>query len=368
MLREGPARRHLDMAKVPPSPAHTSEAPTPTEARRVVEGRLLFVISPPRAGSTLLQRMLGSHPAILTHPEPHIITPLAHLGFWDKVDKAPYDHVNSAEAIRAFVEGLPRKDQDYFDAARAYTDILYGRLLDQSGKERFLDKTPAYALVLPFLERLYPAAKYLVLTRHPLAVFSSYANSFFDGRWDAAHSFNPILERYVPAMARFLRESSTPRLHLRYEELTRAPEQHLDRAFRFLGLPPAPEAANYGAHYSGKTAGPGDPIGVGRHSRPVTDSIEKWAAELAGDGRKLRLAEQMIARLTDQDLETWGFPRDTLFEPLERSGGTAPPRRVLNRYTLQRRIFLALRHRIDERPHGKLVRRVRYYCDVLLRQ
>ena len=34
-------------------------------------------------------------------------------------------------------------------------------------------------MVLPFLTRLYPRARYVVLTRHPLAVASSYANSFF---------------------------------------------------------------------------------------------------------------------------------------------------------------------------------------------
>ena len=71
-----------------------------------MQDRLLFVLSPPRAGSTLLQRMLGSHAEIHTHPEPHLITPLAYLGYHDIVDKAPYDHINAAEAMRAFVAWL----------------------------------------------------------------------------------------------------------------------------------------------------------------------------------------------------------------------------------------------------------------------
>jgi hypothetical protein len=53
-------------------------------------------------------------------------------------------------------------------------------MLSTSESSYFLDKTTANALVLPFLQRLYPDAKYVVLTRHPLAVFSSYANSFFN--------------------------------------------------------------------------------------------------------------------------------------------------------------------------------------------
>ena len=173
--------------------------------RRVKE-RMLFLVSPPRSGSTLLQRMIGSHSEVFTHPEPHLMTPLAHLGYYQTVDKAPYDHINSAEAMRLFVDGLPRKEEDYLDALRAYADTMYGRLLAPSGKRYFMDKTPAYALVLDFVAKVYPGAKYVVLTRHPLAIFSSYANSFFDGDWERAHAFNPIVERYVPAIARFVRE------------------------------------------------------------------------------------------------------------------------------------------------------------------
>ena len=75
----------------------------------------------------------------------------------------------------------------------------------------------------------------------------------------------------------------------------------------------------------------------------------------------------MIDKLSDEDLATWGYPREEVFEPLERTTGSAPQKRVVNRYTLQRRIFLALRKNIHSRPHGALLQRVRYYCDVLLR-
>lgn len=333
-----------------------------------LQEKLIFVISPPRAGSTLLQRMLGSHDAILTHPEPHIVTPLAHLGYWRKVDKAPFDHINSAEAIRLFVDGLPAQERDYYDAARAYTDVLYGRMLEKSMKERFVDKTPAYALVLPFLAKLYPQARYIVLTRHPLAVFSSYAGSFFDGNWDTAHAFNPLLERYVPAIAEFLREEPVPLLQVSYEKLVSNPETELARIFWFLALEPDPEAVDYGSRFQGPAAGPGDPIGVQQHQRPVTESIHKWALELKNDEKKLRLAQAMGERLSDQDLETWGYPRAELFAPLVDVHGGAPPAKRRNRFTFQRQVFLALRKNIHARPHGALLKRIQYYCDVLLRE
>ncbi len=332
-----------------------------------MQDKLVFVISPPRAGSTLLQRMLGAHPSVYTHPEPHLITPIAHLGVYGNVDKAAYDHINAAEAMKSFIEELPRKEDDYLDALRAYTDTLYGRMLAPSGKERFLDKTPAYALVLPFLAKLYPHAKYVVLTRHPLAVFSSFANSFFNGSWADAHAFNPILERYVPAMGEFVRKRPVELHQVAYESLVAAPEAELASMFRYLELPPDPGAVEYGKRGKMKE-GMGDPINVNRHDRPVIDSVEAWANELADDPTKLALARAMIDRLSDEDLESWGWPRDRLFEPLERAGTGKIPKTVWNSYTVQRRVMLALKKDIHQRPHGKLLKRLKYYCDVLLRE
>jgi Sulfotransferase family len=337
-----------------------------------MQDRLIFVISPPRAGSTLLQRMLGSHSEIFTYPEPHMLTPLAYLGYHDLVDKAPYDHINAAEAIRIFVDGLPNKEQDYLDALRAYTDTMYGRMLAPTGKRYFLDKTPAYALVLPFLTKLYPDAHYIVLTRHPLAVMSSYANSFFDGDWAAAHAFNPVVNRYVAAMARMLRNPPKHMLQVGYEDLVREPAAALEKMFTFLDLPNEPNAVNYGEHFEETKKGMGDPITVGVQQRPVDTSIEKWVGELADDPAKLVLAQEIIDKLDAADVKLWGFDKAALFAPLDKAnaeGAKVKYRKPkTNNYVLQRRIMLALKKDIRERPHGRLLEKVRYYCNVLLRE
>ena len=361
------APRHGVLDKLTLAIPEATTGPGMSNSKGPVGERLLFVVSPPRSGSTLLQRMIGSHSEVHTHPEPHLITPLAYLGYYGTVDKAPYDHINSAEAMRLFVSSLPRGEDDYLDALRAYGDTLYGRMLEPTGKRYFMDKTPAYALVLPFLTKLYPSAKYVVLTRHPLAIFSSFANSFFEGDWGRAHEFNPLLERYVPAIAKTLRERPVPLVHVRYEELVQAPERHLERVFAYMEVENEPEAVDYGEHFKSKK-GPGDPITVSQHSRPVASSLHKWAAELRADDAKRRLAEQMIERLDDADLEMWGWPRASVFDALSEAGGAAPPKRVINAYTIQRRVMLALKKDIHARPHGAVIKRLRYYCDVLLRE
>ena len=140
-----------------------------------MEDKVMFVVGSPRSGSTMLARMIGSHSKIFGRPEPHLMTPLAHLGYYENVQKAPYDHVLAAESMRAFVEDLPRGERDYLDACRAYADTLYTRMLSTApGKELFLDKTPAYSLVLDFIVKVYTKAKHTALTRQHMAAFSSY--------------------------------------------------------------------------------------------------------------------------------------------------------------------------------------------------
>jgi hypothetical protein len=337
-----------------------------------VETKLLFVIGPPRSGSTLLMRMLSSHSAIYSRAEPHLLTPLAHLGFYDTVDAAPFDHLQAQQSVREFVADLPRGEEDYLDACRAYTDVLYGRMLEARGKGKplFLDKTPANALVLPFIAKLYPRARYVVLTRHPAAIWSSYANSFFDGDYVAARTFNPILNRYVPAMARFLRDRPVPLVRVAYEDLVQRPEDEMRRVFVFLELPFEADTIEYGKHEH-EAKGLGDPLGVKQHSRPVTDSVEKWAHELAADPAKLAMVRDMVGRIDDADLETWGFPRASFFAPVEAAAnaGARPPAAppLFDRYRLQRKMLVTLRRNIHQNAFGRVVKQVRLVCDVLLR-
>src|SRR5262249_19985389 len=167
-----------------------------------MQDRLIFLIGSPRSGSTLTARMLGAHSAVDAPPETHLLTPLAHLGFYANVERAPYDPIITRQAAHELVRLLPGGEDDHLAPLRACSDAIYERLLAASGRAMLLEKTPAYALVLDFLAKLYPKAKYLVLTRHPLAIWSSYVESFFDGDHEAAHYNNPLLERYVPAIAR----------------------------------------------------------------------------------------------------------------------------------------------------------------------
>lgn len=336
-----------------------------------MEDKLLFLIGSPRSGSTLLTRMLGSHEAVHAPDEPHLLTPLAHLGYYGKVDTAPYDPIITELAMRELVKALPAGEDDYLAAMRSLTDHLYERLLTPSGRSLLLDKTPAYSLVLDFAAKLYPGAHYLVLTRHPMAIWSSFVESFFDGDHEAAHRHQPLLERYVPAIARFLRERPVPIHHVRYEELVQNPESEVEKICQFAGLEFDPGIVDYGNRGGDKESarGLGDPMTVAKQSRPTTGSLSKWAEQLTGQPDKVAQCQRILASLTDEDLETWGYDRHAIATELEAVDPGGQPRKkpALTRYNLERRLVTRLRKNIHHNALGRLVRKIRWACDVLLR-
>jgi hypothetical protein len=223
------------------------------------------------------------------------------------------------------------------------------------------------------LTKVYPDAKYIILTRHPAAILASFANSFFDGDFTVAQRHDPILERYVPALAGFLRQARTSFVHVSYEQLVREPEQCLKKICEYLEISFEPEAVNYGGKQDRQAAeaGLGDPIGVGQHSRPNDSNIDKWVHEYANDAQKLDILRQSIARLDPEDLTTIGYPEATIWEAIDRAEGhhRSATHPKLTRYRLQRRLIIRLRG-LTQR-HNKLrglVAWLRMVCDVLLRE
>jgi hypothetical protein len=343
-----------------------------------MQDQLIFLIGSPRSGSTLLSRVLGAHSTIFAPEEPHLITPLAHLGYFENVDDAPYDPIITRQAARALVRALPGGESQYLDALRAYTDAIYRGLFEANqstgGTETLvLDKTPAYALSLDFLARLYPEARYIVLTRHPIAIWSSFVDSFFDGDDSVAHAHNPLLERYVPAIARFIRTAKVPMHLIQYENLVKEPEENARNLCTFLAIEYEPGMVDYGSNPDARgesTRGLGDPTNVAKQTRPTTTSLSKWATAATGRSERVALYQEILARLGDEDLETWGYSRAQLSREVAQIdlAGSRAPRPRLTRYALERKVLVGLRRRITSGSAlGGLVRRVRELCDVLLR-
>src|SRR5262249_31927696 len=162
----------------------------------------------------------------------------------------------------------------------------------------------------------------------------------------------------------FLREAKVAIARVRYEELVAEPERRMRELCAFLGLDFEPGMVDYGEAGANRAAsrGLGDPVTVARETRPTTRSLARWAEAWAGP-RETR------ARLAEAALAAGGFARAGLEAELAGVPAAGAPRRRarLTRHALERRILVALRRDIHHNAFGRLVRRIRTVCDVLLR-
>jgi hypothetical protein len=136
-----------------------------------------------------------------------------------------------------------------------------------------------------------------------------------------------------------------------------------------VGIPFEERAIHYGE--SGEEfKGLGDPTGVQRHTKPVTSSVSKWAAEIASNPATLSLVTGVLDELDPADLETLGYPREKIVAQLEAACGSAVPVKAKGplRYRLERKALVALRRNIHQNAFGRVAKRLRFALDVLLRE
>jgi hypothetical protein len=236
-------------------------------------GRLLtapvFIFSAPRAGSTLLRAILGSHSELYGPPE----LPLKHLGV--RAD---------TKWIRASLEGLGLTTED---VEHMLWDRVLAEALRRSGKPRIVVKTPANVLVWERIAACWPDARFVFLLRHPAAAVASLQSSF-DPAWHPTAEDGSLEEsvakglRYMIALEQA--REALPGFTVRYEELTASPERVVRELCEFLGLPFQPTMLEYGGFdHAGFTPGLGDSslnIRSGR-IQPPAPMPDEMPAELA---------------------------------------------------------------------------------------
>lgn len=269
---------------MPAAPAPSSNAAPRGDAGAFDrEGaQLIFVIGPPRSGSTLLQRILGGHPEIHTVAEPWFMLHTLYGLRWGGIE-TEYHAGLAREALRDFLDQLPEGEATYLAAIREMAAVLYGTSLATSGKRLFLDKTPRYHYIAGDLPRVFPKAKFIFLLRNPLAVLASVLDSWFGnnpkalkGATDHMRDLHDAWRNILVAMARVGEAGIT----IRYEDLVSDPLPTVEKLCAHLGIAPTPQMIEYGASAPPKGR-MGDSIGVPKHRAPVTDSLDKWLDTLA---------------------------------------------------------------------------------------
>jgi len=243
------------------------------------DDQLIFMISLPRSGSTLLQKILGGHSDIYTRSEPWLMLhPL--YAFKTEGIQTRYNAKLAVAGVQNFLQELPAEDENYyFSRIRDCYLSLYAPYLSASGKERFLDKTPRYYEIFDELQKTFPRAKFIVLYRNPLAVFASILETWVKGNYEKLKNYQCDLYPGVEFLQRDFTAYANTHV-IRYEELLLNPEGETAALFDFLKLPNQPDCIDYG-HHKGERWMYGDPETVYKKTRPDSQHIDAWHKQLA---------------------------------------------------------------------------------------
>lgn len=297
--------------------------------------RQCFIISQPRAGSTLLQRLLATHPQIQTIGEPWLAIPFVYA-LREKGVSSEYIHVSLAQGFGEFVSKLPGGRADYFREVRAMLERMQQKI-SAPGKTYFLDKTPRYHLILDELAEIFPDAKFIVLWRNPLAVVASILNTWQKGRFDLRYYEQDIFRGPLNIL-NFVEKRAPSICELRYEDLVARPDENIRRVTEFLELPPLssvvlPEKDPL------KEARLGDKTGIHRFQGISAAPAEEWKGAFASPLRKF-WAKRYLEFLGAEPLKKMGYSADELLATIQ-SEGTSIPQLANDVRTLRWRIFRA---------------------------
>jgi len=269
--------------------------------------RQCFIISQPRAGSTLLQRLLATHPQIQTIGEPWLAIPFVYA-LREKGVSAEYIHVSMAQGFGDFVSKLPGGRADYFQEVRAMLERLQQKI-PAPGKTYFLDKTPRYHLILEELAEIFPDAKFIVLWRNPLAVVASILKTWKEGRFDLRYYEQDIFRGPLNILS-FVEKRAAAICELRYEDLVRQTESSVRRVTDFLELPPL-QSVSLPEKDLLKEAKLGDKTGIHKFQSVSTAPVEEWKMEYRSSVRKF-WAKRYLEFLGQERLHRMGYNADDL--------------------------------------------------------
>lgn len=280
--------------------------------------RPLFLLSLPRSGSTLVQRVLGGHPDVATAAEPWVLLPHAYATRATGV-YAEYGHALAARAIQEFAATLPGGEQTYRDELSSFVRRLYEHAAGGPAVY-FLDKTPRYHLIADDLFSLFPDGKFVFLWRNPLSVVASTVETWGRGKWKVGRWRVDLFEGLANLVASHERHADSS-LSMRYEDLVSDPDRYWPVLLEHLELPfdPAILTSFPSVHVRGRF---GDPTGVEAYDALTTRSIDKWRSTLANPFRKA-WGRDYLRWIGAERLAVMGYRLDQLLAELDAlPGGT----------------------------------------------
>lgn len=190
--------------------------------------RPIFIVGLPRTGTTLAERILGSHSAVHSAGE----LPALSEAVGSAVDLIAPLQARTWLQYAATLGGL-----DGASIAREYLERARARRGD---RPRFTDKQPTNFFYCALILRAFPNAPIVHLTRHPLAACYAIYKTRFGGTYPFAYELGELAAFYIGyrrLMAHWHRVLPGRILDLAYEDLVTAQAPTTRRLLDYAGLP-----------------------------------------------------------------------------------------------------------------------------------
>jgi hypothetical protein len=191
--------------------------------------RLAVLCGHPRSGTTLLEQVLDSHPAITSAEETHILHDEAYL----PLSRGFSPEASLLEVLEsAPISALQQSRENYF----RFTGLFTGQPI---GNKLLIDKNPALNVLIPAVARIFPEAKFLVAIRDPRDVcLSCFMQPLSLNPVSSAYlSLEGTVNQYASVMGfwrTILPRLRHPWLEIRYETVVQDLEASSRQVLAFL--------------------------------------------------------------------------------------------------------------------------------------
>ena len=271
----------------------------------------VFILSQPRAGSTLVQRVLGTFDGVSTLSEPWFLAPLLSI-LRKRGIQADYPHVLAYLALEDFAAALPGGMDQVREELSATALRLY-EAASPPGTRIFVDKTPAYHVIASVLQEVFPDGRFVYLWRNPLSVAASVLETW-GGAGFAPHRVRSDLFLAIDNLVAAYDPTDERTIGVRYEDLVTGDDVKWRDLAAHLDLAWEPEAllSFSGLSLNGRM---GDPTGVTRYRQLSDEPLAKWRRTFANPVRK-EWARRYLGWIGAERLAVMGYDLDMLLGEL----------------------------------------------------
>ncbi len=273
---------------------------------------VLFILSLPRSGSTLLQRILATSDQINTSAEPWVLLPHIYT-LKSEGTISEFATFNFYTARNDFYQELPNGKSDYEEALSKFVSDLYGRLC--KNEKYFLDKTPRYHLIAEELHQVFPNAKFIYLVRNPLSVYGSIIQTFCQNKLYKLFNFHIDLYQGPQNILRAYRKNSNNSILVHYENIVNNPNKEIARIADYLDLPF--ESFNVEkfseVNFSGRF---GDPTGIKKYQNVDSRSAKDSSKTFNNIYRQI-IARKYLKKLGSELLEGLGYDDQVILDEMK---------------------------------------------------